>query len=262
MVTATATRVRPAVSVQAASLPVLPALVDGRTMHRRFSPIASAFSHRIAPWLVDVDALPQAPRLLRAFTAFRAQDHLGDGAAGGLRGDVDAVLARAGITPDPGGRVIMLAQPRTLGHTFNPLSVFWCFDASGALLAVILEVHNTYGQRHVYVIGPDGQKALIDKAFYVSPFNDLRGGYRVVAELSEHWLRVTIALERDGAAVFSAGLNGTFRPATRGAVIRRALGSPLAAYRVSALIRWHGIRLWLRRLPVQPRPPVHPEVLG
>ena len=49
----------------------------------------------------------------------------------------------------------MLANARVLGHVFDPLSVFWCFDADGALVCIVAEVHNTYGERHVYLLRPD-----------------------------------------------------------------------------------------------------------
>jgi hypothetical protein len=117
-------------------------------------------------------------------------------------------------------------------------------------------VHNTYGQRHAYVLRPDDGDDMVAKQLYVSPFNDMSGAYRVRARLTDAGVGVSVALEREGQLVFTASLNGTPRPATRKAILMAALRSPLAGYRVSALIRLHGIRLWLRRLPVQPRPEV------
>lgn len=46
----------------------------------------------------------------------------------------------------PRGRVIMLANARVLGHVFDPLSVFWCFDTAGALASVLAE-DTTAGRR-------------------------------------------------------------------------------------------------------------------
>ncbi|MDJ0429145.1 DUF1365 family protein, partial [Rhodococcus fascians] len=70
------------------------------------------------------------------------------------------------------GTVTALLNARVLGYVFNPLSVYWCHDVDGSLRCVIAEVHNTYGQRHSYLIRPDGSdRAEVDKQFYVSPFN-------------------------------------------------------------------------------------------
>ena len=48
----------------------------------------------------------------------------------------------------------MLAHARTLGHIFDPLTVFWCLRPAAARAAV-LEVHNTYGERHAYLLEMD-----------------------------------------------------------------------------------------------------------
>ena len=49
----------------------------------------------------------------------------------------------------------MLANARVLGHVFDPLTVFWCFDPDGDLGRASFEVHNTYGERHAYLLDPD-----------------------------------------------------------------------------------------------------------
>ena len=53
-----------------------------------------------------------------------------------------------------GGRVLMAANARAFGYCFNPISVFWCWDAAGDLAATVVEVHNTYGDRHAYLRPP------------------------------------------------------------------------------------------------------------
>ena len=74
----------------------------------------------------------------------------------------------------------MAANARAFGNGFNPISVFWCFDDAGALAGVIVEVHNTYGDRHAYLVHPDEQgRATTDKAMYVSPFHGTDGSYEI-----------------------------------------------------------------------------------
>ena len=101
--------------------------------HVRRTPLRNAFTYRSYSWYVDVDHLPQLPRLLRPLAGFRVEDHLGD-PDGTLRGNVERYLATQGITLD-GGRITMLASARVFGHVFNPLSVFWCHDAAGGCAA-------------------------------------------------------------------------------------------------------------------------------
>ncbi|MEU6134077.1 DUF1365 domain-containing protein [Nocardioides sp. NPDC047086] len=236
--------------------PEVPALVVGHVSHTRERPLRHSFRHRSYQWLVDVDELPRLPLWLRPLAGFRAADHLEAGSSGrGIRGDLGAFLAGHGIDLTPADRVLMLANARVLGHVFDPLTVFWVQADDGALRAVVFEVHNTYGGRHAYLLDIDRHgHARTGKAFYVSPFNDMAGTYEIGLRVDPEHVSVTVGLDRDGARVLTANTRGTPEPATRRALLRVSLTHLLMPHRVSALIRFHGIRLWLRRLPVIPRP--------
>ena len=109
----------------------------------------------------------------------------------------------------------MLAHARVLGHVFDPLTVFWCLAPDGELQAVVFEVHNTYGERHAYLLDVDATgRAHVDKAFYVSPFNDVSGQYDVRLHLTPDRVSVTVGLDRDGERVLTATTTGTPVPAT------------------------------------------------
>ncbi len=196
-------------------------------------------------------------RPLRALAALRLRDHLGAPHAT-LRANVDAYLAAEGVDLD-GGSVLMLATPRSFGYAFNPLSVFWCHDRAGELVCVVAEVHNTYGERHCYLLRPDADGyARADKAFYVSPFFAVDGRYDMTftdpSSAGDHDdLRVAIALTRDGRVVFRASVEGRPDPAAPSFLVG-ALRHPATGRRVMVLIRLQGIRLWLKHLPVIPRP--------
>ncbi|SDP55970.1 hypothetical protein SAMN04487914_11712 [Arthrobacter sp. ok909] len=221
--------------------------------HVRRTPLHNAFTYRSYSWYVDVDHLPQLPRPLRPLAGFRVEDHLGD-PAGTLRGNVERYLATQGIGLD-GGRITMLASARVFGHVFNPLSVFWCHDAAGALRCVVVEVHNTYGERHCYLLETDGTgRASVPKAFYVSPFNDVDGQYRMKLPEPGDRLAVSIVLEREGHQPFIATMDGVRHEATLRNILSAALAVPLAPLRVTVQIRWQGIKLWARRLPIFKRP--------
>jgi uncharacterized protein len=218
-----------------------PVMYDATIRHVRRHPFKKSFEHHALTWLVDLDALPDHGVLGR----FEARDHLGSPDRS-IRENVDAFLAEHGVDLG-GGRVLMAAHARAFGYCFNPISVFWCFDRARALAGVVVEVHNTYGGRHAYLVHPDEQgRALVDKALYVSPFHGTDGWYDVRVPVPGDDLLVAITLHTDDGATFSASLAGrrTENSARRAAP---------AALRGAALIRTHGVALWLRRLPLQPR---------
>jgi predicted NAD/FAD-binding protein/DUF1365 family protein len=219
-----------------------PGTFDTTIRHTRRRPFRTSFRHRSSTWLVDLDALPDHGLL----GTFEARDHLGSPERS-LRANVDDLLGRHGIDLS-GGRVLMAANARAFGYCFNPISVFWCFDRSRALAGVVLEVHNTYGGRHAYLVHPDEHgRGRVGKELYVSPFHGTDGWYDVHVPVPGDDLVVAVTLHTDDGGTFSASLVG-----------RRTDLSPLraapAALRGSALIRVHGIALWLRRVPVHPRP--------
>lgn len=246
-----------------AQLPALPALVVGTVTHVRRGPVRHAFEHPHYQWLVDLDELPRLRWPLRLLARFDVRDHLDRGRlGGGTKGDVARWLAARGVEPAPDDRVLMLAHARVLGHVFDPLTVFWCLRADGSTRACVLEVHNTYGERHAYLLeGDEHGRAAVDKEFYVSPFNDTSGCYDVGLRLDPDRVRVSVALDREGLRVLTAVVTGRPLPATTRTLLRTAGRHLLMTHRVSLLIRWHGIRLWLARLPVRPRPPHSPEAV-
>lgn len=231
-----------------------PALYDAVVVHSRRERIRRTFTHRLYLWLVDLDALPRLPRWLAPFARFDARDHLGDPDRS-IRANLDSWLAGEGVDLR-GGRVLMLTSARSLGYVFNPITIYWCYRPDGTLECVVTEVHNTYGARHCYLLRLDQHhRGQVDKRFYVSPFLAVDGSYRMRIGDPGPVLSVSIALRRGEHTAMAVGLRGVRRTAGPGQLVRLLLRQPLGSYRVSALIRRHGIGLWLRRIPIVPRPP-------
>ncbi|WP_425574926.1 FAD-dependent oxidoreductase [Nocardioides fonticola] len=222
--------------------------------HTRRVPWKRSFEHASHVWVVDLDDLPDHRPFGVLKGTFEARDHFGDPERS-IRENVVAFLRAEGIEAD--GLILMATQPRAFGYCFNPISVYWCHDAAGARVATVVEVHNTYGDRHAYLVHPDEQgRARTDKQMYVSPFHGTDGHYELaVPTPGEDRLHVAVTLHTDDGARFSAALDG--RRVNAAPPVRRAAW---AALRGSLLIRMHGIRLWLRRLPIQPRP-AHSQTL-
>ncbi|EFQ83493.1 hypothetical protein HMPREF0063_11155 [Aeromicrobium marinum DSM 15272] len=239
------------------ALPSLPALVEGTVAHTRRTPLTHRFRYRVYQWLVDVDDLPRLPRLLRPFSTFRAADHIGDPESS-IRDNIVRYCHAHGLDVAD-HKILMLANARVLGHVFDPLSVFWVIAPDGGLTCIVAEVHNTYGERHAYLLDPDETgRADTDKAFYVSPFFSVDGRYDLRFELGSSSVSASVVLRQGGDAVFGATLRGVPRPASPRRVAAAILKYPLMTQRTSLLIRVHGVWLWLRRLPVVPRPPHQP----
>jgi DUF1365 family protein len=237
------------------------AIYEGQVMHtrpRRSEPAPYLFRYGVYMWLVDLDQLPRLPAGLAPLGRIRSRDHLGDPGRP-IRENVDAFLASHGIDLT-GGRVLMLANARAFGHVFNPLTVYWCHGPKGDLRCIVAEVHNTYGERHCYLLEPGERgRAETEKEFYVSPFLSVDGSYRMAFSTPGERLSIQMELIQGGRRVFQASLTGHRRPLTTGTLLRVAARYPLMTARVSALIRYHGLRLWLRRVPRVRRPTHTPQ---
>jgi DUF1365 family protein len=192
----------------------------------------------------------------RAVAEFRRADHAGD-PAGDLATHVrDLVEEQTGQRPD--GRVALLTHLRYFGYCFNPISVFYCYDDSGELCNTVLEVSNTpWKERHCYVLDSQGdavRRHEFDKAFHVSPFMDMNMRYR--CKLRPPGDELLFALEnwRDDKKLFDAHLNLAREPISAASLRRCLLTDPLMTLRVTSLIHWQAIRLWLKGTPLFAHP--------
>ncbi|MEV0067634.1 DUF1365 domain-containing protein [Amycolatopsis sp. NPDC050768] len=238
---------------------VTAALYDATVGHVRRADPPHAFVHKLYLWLTDLDSPPRLPWWLRPFATFDGRDHFDPGDAGGIRSKLDRWLADRRVDLR-GGPVTMLASARVLGYVFNPITVYWCHTPDGALECVVTEVHNTYGGRHAYLLRPDAAgESRAEKEFYVSPFQEMAGEYRMRLPRPDALLDLTVALhhraQNSDTAPLLATLRGVRRPAGARSFARLVLGRPLQPQRVAALIRRHGVTLWLRKAPVATRTP-------
>jgi uncharacterized protein len=239
------------------------ALYEGTIRHRRFAERPTAFTHRIALAYLDLDELPHllGGRLVRrrpGIVRFRRADYLGDPKTPLADAVRELVHERTGTRPE--GAVRVLTQLRTLGHCFNPVSFYYCFDAQERLEALVAEVTNTpWGDRHAYVLTADGGAVRADhvaKALHVSPFFGMDQTYAVRAAAPGRTLSVQIESSEDGERAFDATLGlhrRALSPRTLAEVTARA-----ATLRGVLLIYGHALGLWLHGVRVRPRPEVTP----
>ncbi|HTG50622.1 MAG TPA: DUF1365 domain-containing protein, partial [Gemmatimonadales bacterium] len=147
----------------------------------------------------------------------------------------------------------LVTNLRTWGYVFNPASFYLCRDADGTLRVVIVEVHNTHGERHLYTLRPDADapdfRAAMDKDFYVSPFIDPVGRYAVRVRDEPTRLRITINQSKEGALQLHTSVDLARRPLSRRAVAGMLLRYPLMTQRTIGMIHLHALRLWRRGAP-------------
>lgn len=234
-------------------LPSTAFLYECQVRHVRATPLRNAFSYRTYQWFVDIDDVPRLPGALRPLADFRASDHLGD-ACRSIRQNLDGFLAARGIDL-AGGKVTMLAHARVLGYVFNPLTVYWCHRPGGPLECVVAEVHNTYGERHCYLMRTDeAGRAQVPKEFYVSPFYPVDGWYQMTLPEPGARLAVTVTLHRPDGSSFAASVRGRRLPATMPGLLHAAVRHPASTAAVTGRIHWQGLRLYGHGLRPQPRP--------
>lgn len=245
-------------------------LYPGIVTHGRLKPRPHRLRYRIFMLLIDLDEIETLGRRLRLFrterfalTSFAQKDHLAG--TGDLKAEVARHLTEAGI--EGGGPVRLLCMPRILGGVFNPLSVFFCHRADGALSAVLYEVNNTFGDRHSYLIPVEGPGVIrqgIDKGFYVSPFMDmdLAYGFRITPPGE----RVAVAVDVSDAEgpVLNAAFAGERVELTDRAIWRAWATHPLMTLGVMAAIHWEALKIWLKGERLRPRPkaPTRPVTVG
>ncbi len=235
-------------------------LLEGKLRHRRSNPIEYDLEHSVyyaALDLAELDEVTRSTRLIgrnrRNVLEFRDADHWTTPATD-IRETVLAHLREQGEDPT-GWRIMLVTNLRVLGYVFNPASFYLCRDTAGVLRVVVIEVHNTHLERHLYTLRPEapGRKftASMEKDFYVSPFIDMEGRYTFHVQDDPASLRLAINERKDGAPVIATSLVLTRRRLSDRMVVRLLLHHPLMTQRTMALIHVHAWRLWRRGVKFQ-----------
>jgi DUF1365 family protein len=231
-------------------------LYEGVLRHRRMQPV-NEFRHRVAMAYIDLDELPTllGGRLVKrraGLVRFRRADYHGEASVPLDQAVRATILAKSGRRPE--GPIRVLTNLRSFGHCFNPVSFYYCFDASGERLDTVLaEVTNTpWGERHSYVIAEG--VGCFEKAMHVSPFMGMDHTYTCRSALPGSQLSVSIDSSRLGEKAFEASLALARRPLTRASLRAISVSYPFATLRVLALIYGHAIALKFAGAKVFPHP--------
>lgn len=231
-------------------------LLSGKVRHRRARPFAYALEHDVWYLAADLDELDRVfgrHRLLsrnrRNLLSFRDADHWLPPATD-LAASVRAHLRAEGFADVDGWRITFIATPRVFGYQFNPASFYLGRDAGGELRAVVLEVHNTHGERRLYTLRPEvrgtAHVAAMDKDFYVSPFISMDAAYTVRIQDRPDQLRIVIDETEAGARLLQASVVLDRRPLTERNLARMLIRFPFVTLKTIGMIHWHALRMWRR----------------
>jgi len=239
--------------------------IAGQTWHGRKGEIENAFRYSIDYVIADAEATQRPPsffgRNRRGLGSLWDSDHGGAPREGRGAAWVREVL-NAHNLPTP-ATIELLAQPRILGHVFNPVAFWICRDEPGEVRVVIAEVNNTYGDRHSYLCYRDDLEPITaqdrlsaHKIFYVSPFQRIEGEYEFRFDLRDDRIGIWIDLTVGNGGV-TATLVGKRKPLSNLGLIKACLRRPFGSRRVLALIHWQALVLWWKgaKFRTRPEPP-------
>ena len=231
-------------------------IVHARVTHTRTGSVRHRFHYRVFSLLLDLDDLPRLTATRRLFShnrfnvlSFNDRDH-GPRDGTESRTWLTEVLAANDVAPQR-LRAQILCFPRVLGHVFNPLSIWFCWDAD-ELAAIVYEVHNTFGGRHAYVVPvadgdrPGDCRQACDKTFYVSPFIEANARYSFRIRMQSD--RIAIAINETGAdgTRLCATLVGRYSELKDRTILGCLARYPLMTFKVVIGIHWEALRVWLK----------------
>lgn len=253
------------------NVPAHSALIGfGEVRHTRHRPVRNAFAYGTYFLMLPMRSLQTQgngalPRNRFAPISFYDSDH-GDGrdvAAGGALGWLDALLAKEGIA-DATGEAWLHCYPRVWGFTFKPVSFWYCHRADGSLRAIVVEVNNTFGERHCYLLDAPqfGRELQAAKVFHVSPFCPVEGGYRFRFMVTPDMRRTVARIDYHDAsgALIDTSVSGQLEALCPESIRRALWRYPVMTWGVVVKIHWQALKLWLKKVPFFHKP-VPPDTL-
>jgi DUF1365 family protein len=240
----------------------------GKVRHTRLRPKRHRFAYDTFFLLLPMRTLSQENARgglavnERGAISFHDIDH-GDARgpeAGGALAWVEELLQRQGID-DARGEIWLHTYPRVLGYTFKPVSFWYCHREDGSLRAIVVEVNNTFGERHCYLLDSPryGVEMMASKCFHVSPFCRVEGQYRFrfLRTQREGQERTVVRVDHDDdqGPLIHTSVSGTLEPVSLAALRRALWRYPAMTLMVMTRIHWQALRLWLKRVRFFSKPP-------
>jgi len=245
------------------------AIYFGKLRHRRFRPVPHSFTYGVFMAFMDIDRIQELTAMSRLLSynrfnwaSYDERDHFGDPRCL-LRQRLERDADAHGVTL-PDGPIFLLTHLRYLGYNFNPISIFYCYDAQERLQLVLAEVNSTFGESHNYWLSQNHELPSSNakryrraKALHVSPFMSMKLDYTFTFTPPDRKLVVHMDTIEDGKVFFDATLNLERRPWSAGSLHRALLTHPWMTAKVIGAIHLEALRLYLKKVPLFTRPRRH-----
>ena len=230
-------------------------IYTGKVIHRRFKPKEHYFKYSVFSLLIDLDELEDIQKEISIFSynkfniiSFFDKDH-GERDSSSLKDWVYSNIKTLGIEEEV--KIKLLCYPRIFGYVFNPLSIFFVYDKSSKLIAILYEVKNTFGEQHTYVFKTNDEKVIQNsckKKFYVSPFIEMNCDYSFKILKPEEQLSVVINQSDEEGKLLFASQDGIAQEFNNKNLIISFLSHPLMSFKVIAAIHYEAFKLWIKRI--------------
>ena len=234
------------------------AIIMGDVVHERLRPAHHRFTYPLFCLRIPLGELGEIGQQMavnrRGFVSFQERDHGARDGSSCLTW-IKNVLTLNDVETE-GISVELHAFPRMLGYVFNPVSFWVCRRIAGEVSAVLVEVNNTFGESHSYLLTPtsgdsirSGELLTAKKELHVSPFNEVRGNYSFRFNFGEDRWLARIDYDDGQGSLLNTHISGAAQPLTRANLRLAALRFPLQTLAVVARIHWHALRLFAKRVP-------------
>ena len=227
----------------------------GSVIHKRFKPKKHFFKYSVFSLFLDLDEINELDQQIPFFSynkfnilSFFDKDHgYRDGSS--IKDWLIHLLQKKNISTI-NIKIKILCYPRIFGYVFNPLSIFFIYDADSNPIAILYEVKNTFGEQHTYVFKIDIKNKQIlnncKKKFYVSPFMDLESKYFFKVLIPNERLSVIIdQRDKEGKLLFASQDGERVKLSSKN-LLKSYLKHPLMTLKIISAIHYEALKLWIK----------------
>jgi DUF1365 family protein len=231
-------------------------------MHHRLSPKENRFDYNIFMFYLDLDEIDNIHSTLKFFSRNRFNLFsfidkpralaAASESKGSTKEKIISYLRAHNINGAP-GRIMLLTNVAVLGYSFNPISIYICYNQYDKPFCAIAEVSNTHGEMKLYLLDQttldnNTFRLRTRKHFYVSPFSDLDVEFDFILHVPDLQLNMRVDDYEQGKRFLLSRLTGTQKALTDSRLALYALTFPMITIKIIMLIHWQALILWLKGL--------------
>ena len=232
-------------------------IYKGTLMHKRFVPKEHKFTYSIFYTLINIDDLDDLKKkyIFFSYNSFNLfsiydRDH-GPRNNKKIKPWILNILKKTGIKT-MNNKIFILSIQRILGHVFNPLTIFFCYNYKNNLEALIYEVKNTFNEQHCYVFKlnkKDLKKKYFNhsckKKFHVSPFWDMSANYNFKIKNPDYNFFSSITMNKNNKKIFNAVLNCKYKKINYKNLLILFLKFPFLTIKVVLAIYFEAFKIFI-----------------